>query len=62
MTERRKAALERIQNSLRKKESRRYSEVMQKAQHDNNFRKMVQDMTLGEARGKSSLTKNKYSF
>ena len=39
-----------------------YNDLVTKLQHDGKFEKMIQDMTIGQLAGKSSLAKNAYSW
>lgn len=63
MTERTKQAVEKIADYLVfLAHQNDYETIMQTAQHDNRFREMVQDMTIGEIAGKSRLNKNRHIF
>lgn len=57
-----KKQAEDVKNYVVESEKHTYSRVMEKAKKDKNFESMIQDMTFGNATGKSSLTKNKYKY
>lgn len=57
-----KKQAEDVKNYVVESEKYTYSRVMEKAKRDKNFESMIQDMTFGNATGKSSLTKNKYKY
>lgn len=63
MTEKQKQAVDKIASYFEcLADLSAYETIMQTAQHDNRFREMVQDMTIGEIAGKSRLNKNRHIF
>lgn len=62
MTEKQKNFAKRLKKYFERKNDIEYSSVMTKAQHDNNFEKMIQSMTVGRIAGRNSLEKYHVKF
>lgn len=62
MTQKQLQFVERIKNYFQNKNDIEYQAVMSKAQKDDNFEKMVQNMTLDRLTGANSLNKHNIQF
>ena len=62
MTQIQKQFIERLKEYFDNRDANNYNAVMQRAQKDNHFEKMIQNMTVDRLAGGSSLTKNNIKF
>ena len=62
MTQIQKQFIERLKEYFDNRDANNYNSVMQRAQKDNHFEKMIQTMTVDRLTGGSSLTKNNIKF
>lgn len=51
-------AVDALKNYLERQDNNLYAEIMQKAQKDSHFEKLVQSITIDRLNGNNSLSKN----